>query len=53
MKAKPHIRTILRLAVVLAVALQVTSCATNPDKPRRDEPSPFASQWRPIHRFGH
>jgi hypothetical protein len=51
MKAMAHFRSLLRWPLVLAFAALVTSCgsAGNNGKPQRDEPSPFAPQWRPFH----
>jgi hypothetical protein len=48
MKALLHFGVLWRWTVTLAVALMVSSCTTNP--PKRDEPSPFAPQWRALHR---
>lgn len=49
MKAMLRFRAIFCCGlVVLTAALMVTSCTTHPNQPRRDEPSPFAPQWRPF-----
>jgi hypothetical protein len=47
---------LLAMGLLLAAGL-LTSCETKqphqPNQPRRDEPSPFAPQWKPFHHYRH